>query len=180
MHAVGFDTYMRLMEQTIRRLKGEGPEKEYPTTDVSVDGTALVPDEYVADEAQKLHLYRRLAASDTVEKLDSLRREIRDRYGPIPPEVEALLTTQTLRLLGTGLGIERIFVRPWDARVNFRAGAVPGMAALQRVFAERQLEVELVRPIPLSLLLHRRGPEPVATMLTAALRSLSREQSLAA
>ncbi|HET8657363.1 MAG TPA: transcription-repair coupling factor [Longimicrobiaceae bacterium] len=180
MHAVGFDTYMRLMEQTIRRLKGEGPEKEYPTTDVSVDGTALVPDEYVADEAQKLHLYRRLAASDSVEELDSLRREIRDRYGPIPPEVEALLTTQTLRLLGTGLGIERIFVRPWDARVNFRAGAVPGMAALQRVFAERQLEVELVRPIPLSLLLHRRGPEPVATMLTAALRSLSREQSLAA
>ncbi|HET7321644.1 MAG TPA: transcription-repair coupling factor, partial [Longimicrobiaceae bacterium] len=180
MHAVGFDTYMRLVEQTVRRLKGEGSEKTHPATEVSVDGAALIPDGYVADEAQKLHLYRRLAATQNIDEVDALQRELRDRYGPVPPEVETLLATQSLRLLGTELGIERVLVRPWDARVNFRSAVVPRMAALQRGFGDRQLEVELVRPLPLSLVLHRRGPEPVADTLTAALRSLSREHSRAA
>jgi transcription-repair coupling factor (superfamily II helicase) len=179
-HAVGFDTYMRLLEQTIRQIKGEGRGRDHPTTEVSVDGIALIPDEYVADEAQKLHLYRRLAALEDADGVEALRREIRDRYGPLPYEVETLLDVQSLRVLGTELGLERILVRPWDARVNFRPGVVPRVAALQRVFSDRQLEVELVRPMPLSLVLHRRGPEPVAATLIAALRALTREKSLAA
>lgn len=179
-YQVGFDTYMRLLEKTIRQIKGEGDEKEYPLTEVSVDGAAYIPDEYVADEAQKLHLYRRLAGIEELEGVDALRRELRDRYGKIPEEVETLLATRSLRLLGSELGIERILVRPWDARVNFRPGVMPPMAALEHVFSERQFEVELVRPMPLSLVLHRRGPEEVTSMLSKALRSLTREQSMAA
>jgi transcription-repair coupling factor (superfamily II helicase) len=181
MHAVGFDTYMRLLEQTIRRIRGDGRTREHPMTEISVDGVALIPDEYVADEAQKLHLYRRLSAVTSMEEMDALRREVLDRFGgPMPPEMETLLDVQALRILGTELGVERILVRPWDARLNFRAGVVPRIAVLQRVFAERQFEVELVRPFPLSLVLERRGTEPVSSMLIAALRSLTREHSLAA
>jgi transcription-repair coupling factor (superfamily II helicase) len=181
MHAVGFDTYMRLLEQSIRRIRGDGRTREHPMTEVSVDGVALIPDEYVADEAQKLHLYRRLSAVTSMEEMDALRREVLDRFGgPMPPEMETLLDVQALRILGTELGVERILVRPWDARLNFRAGVVPRIAVLQRVFAERQFEVELVRPFPLSLVLERRGTEPVSSMLIAALRSLTREHSLAA
>jgi transcription-repair coupling factor (superfamily II helicase) len=179
-YAVGFDTYMRLLEQTIRQIKGEGALAEHPSTEVSVDGAALIPDEYVADEAQKLHLYRRLASIDEIDAVDALRRELRDRYGKLPEEVETLLATRSLRLLGTELGIERILARPWDARINFRKGVMPRIAALQRVFAERQFEVELVRPMPLSIVLHRRGPEEVTSMLMGALRALTREKSLAA
>ncbi|HEX6068160.1 MAG TPA: DEAD/DEAH box helicase, partial [Longimicrobiaceae bacterium] len=179
-YAVGFDTYMRLLEQTIRQIKGDGGAKEHPLTEVSVDGAALIPDEYVADEAQKLHLYRRLAGVEEVDAVDALRRELRDRYGKIPEEVETLLATRALRLLGAELGIERILARPWDARINFRGGVMPRIASLQRVFAERQFEVELVRPLPLSIILHRRGPEEVTSMLISALRTLTREKSLAA
>jgi len=178
--AVGFDTYMRLLDQAVRQLKGEGTEKTHPTTEVSVDGSAYIPDEYVPDEAQKLHLYRRLSNLQRPEEVDALRRELRDRYGPLGHEVQTLLDTAMLRLLGTELGIERILVRPWDARLNFRAGVVPKMVALQRVFTEYQLEVELQRTFPLSLTLHRRGPEPVATTLIAALRALTRDRSAAA
>jgi transcription-repair coupling factor (superfamily II helicase) len=179
-HAVGFDTYMRLLEKTIKNIKGDSAGRRHANTEVSVDGAALIPDEYVADEAQKLNLYRRLAGVATLDSVDSLRRELRDRYGPIPVEVETLLDTASLRLLGTELGVERILVRPWDARMNFRIGVVPRVAALQRVFSDRQLEVELVRPMPLSLVLHRRGPEPVASTLIGALRTLAQDKSLAA
>ena len=115
-----------------------------------------------------------------MDGVDALRRELRDRYGKLPEEVETLLATRALRLLGTELGIERILARPWDARINFRKGVMPRVASLQRVFAERQFEVELVRPMPLSIILHRRGPEEVTSMLAAALRALTREKSMAA
>jgi transcription-repair coupling factor (superfamily II helicase) len=179
-HAVGFETYMRLLEQTVRQLKDGGRTTERALAEVSVDGTALVPDAYIADEAQKLHLYRRLSKLGKAEEVDALRHELRDRYGPVPPEVETLLATRALRLLGMSLGIERILVRPWDARLNFRSGVVPRMVSLQRVFGERQLEVELMRPNPLSLTLHRRGTEPLVATLIGALRALSRDLSLAA
>jgi transcription-repair coupling factor (superfamily II helicase) len=179
-HAVGFDTYMRLLEQAIRQIRGDGRADRHATAEVSVDGASLIPDGYVADEAQKLHLYRRLSSLQDVDGVDALRLELRDRYGPIPPEVETLLDTAGLRLVATELGLERVLVRPWDARLNFRSGVVPRMASLQRVFADRQLEVELVRPLPLSLVLHRRGTEPMGSTLIGALRALARDKSLAA
>lgn len=179
-HAVGFDTYMRLLEETVKQLKGQDGPAAHPKTEVSVEGAAYIPDDYVPDEAQKLHLYRRLSTTETLEQLDQLRREFRDRYGPLVEEVETLLDTTGLRLIGTELGLERILVRFVDARLNFRTGVVPRMAALQRIFADYQFDVELQRPIPLSLTLHRRGPEPVAAMLLSALRSLRKDRSAAA
>ena len=179
-HAVGFDTYMRMLEGVVRALKGDGKQTQHPSAEVSVDGAALIPDEYVPDEAQKLHLYRRLAQLGSAAEIDALRRETRDRYGPLPAETELLLDTAALRVLGTELGIERILLRPWDARLNFRAGVAPGMAALQRALGDRQFEVELRRTIPLALTLHRRGVEPIAAALVGALQTLSREHALAA
>ncbi len=176
-HAVGFDTYMRLLEETVRQMKGDGKSAAKQATDVSVDGVALIPDEYVPDEAQKLHFYRRLAREENPGAIEGMRRELRDRYGPVPPEVEALLATASLRLLGSALGIERILVRPWDVRMNFRQGVVPRIAVLQRVLAARQFEVEVRRPIPLSLTLHRRGTEPILATLVEALRELEKERA---
>ncbi|MDQ3388931.1 MAG: transcription-repair coupling factor, partial [Gemmatimonadota bacterium] len=175
-HAVGFDTYMRLLDETVRQMKGDAPQVR-EIADVSVDGVALIPDDYVPDEAQKLNLYRRLSRTGRAEEVDALRLELRDRYGPLPREVEALLATSSLRLLGTSLGIERIIVRPWDVRLSFRPGVVPRIAVLQNTFAARQLDVEVRRPIPLSLTLHRRGTEPILGALVSALLEVEREQS---
>jgi len=179
-HSVGFDTYLRLLEQTIRQMKGEAAEPARALTEVSLDGAALLPDDYVPEEAQKLHFYRRLAKAERATEVDAIGRELRDRYGVLPPEAEALLQTASLRLLGSELGIERILVRPWDVRVNFRQGVVPRMALLQKAFADRQFEVEVRRTLPLSLALTRRGTEPIACSLVAVLEALAAERSLAA
>jgi transcription-repair coupling factor (superfamily II helicase) len=166
-HAVGLDTYSRLLEDTIARLKGEKKDL-WPAPEVSMEGAAYLPDAYVPDASQKLHLYRRISRMDSAGAVPALRAELRDRFGPIPAEVGRLLDAAALRLLGARLGVERVLVRDHEARVNFRADVTPRLAALQGAFRDRQLELEVRRAAPLSLVLRRYGAEPLTETLAAA------------
>ena len=179
-HAVGLDTYTRLLEETIRRLKGEPGRVDLPPTEVSLEGAAYLPDSYVPEPSQKLHLYRRLSRAERVEEVTALHAELRDRYGPPPPEVDRLLLATSLRLLGTRLGVERIHLHGDEARITFHAGVVPRLAALQGAFRDHQLEVEVRRTMPLSLVLRRYGAEPLAETLAGALELLTAAQPQAA
>ena len=177
--AVGLDTYTRLLEDTIRRMKGE-VQQDLVATEVSVGGAALLPDAYVADPAQKLHLYRRLSRVATVPEVSTLQAEVRDRYGPPPPEVEHLFLAARLRLLGSALGIERILVQGDAARVTFAAGTSPRLTVLQHALHDQQVEVEVRRPVPLSIVLRRHGAADVGAVLAAALEIMASERAKAA
>jgi transcription-repair coupling factor (superfamily II helicase) len=173
-HAVGIDTYMRLLERTVTRLRDGEAEvaADDARPDVSLSGSALLPDEFVPDESQKLHLYRRLSRMSDAREVDGLREEIRDRFGPLPPEAERLLDGEEIRILGSRLGIERIFVRGREARLTFRPGKAPRLNALERPFSDRQISVQLRRMEPLSLILRQEGAEPLTPMLIQALDRL--------
>ncbi|MGH7449402.1 MAG: transcription-repair coupling factor, partial [Longimicrobiales bacterium] len=108
--AVGLDTYTRLLEDTIKRMKGDVTAASEPA-DVTLEGAAYLPDEYIVDAAQKLHLYRRLSRLEQPAAVTGLLAELRDRYGPPPPEVQRLLSAARLRLVGTALGVDRIVVQ---------------------------------------------------------------------
>ena len=169
-NAVGLDTYLRLLEQTVRRIRmARGTETvEHPEPEVPLDGAALLPDDYVSDPGQKLHLYRRLSKVRHLGEVEEIRREMEDRFGAIPTEGLRLLDVTRLRRLGQKLGIERIFVRDKEARVIFRARVVPRLSALERPLADRQVEVEVRRMTPLSLALHRIGTEPLTPTIIRA------------
>ncbi len=174
-HAVGLDTYTRLLEKTVARLKGQEERERYPAPDVSMGGPAYVPDEYVADAAQKLHLYRRLSRAEDVESVTGLRDEVEDRFGAPPPEVTRLLEAARLRLLGQTLGVDRINVRKDRARLSFRKDVVPRLTALQSAMHGSQIEVEVKRTDPLSLILHRLGTGDLAGSVAEALGILAAE-----
>ena len=176
-HQVGLDAYLRLLEKTVERLlKGEEVQ-EYPDPDVSLPGPAYLPEGYVADSGQKLHLYRRLSRVRRRQEVEALGREMADRYGVLPPEVGRLLDASVLRLLGRSVGVERILVHERSARLNFRAGVVPHVAALEGPLRQRQVEVEVRRMDPLSLVLNQVGAEPLTETLMMALEALKAETS---
>ena len=172
-HAVGIDTYTRLLEKTVARLKGQEEREVYPAPDVSMDGPAYVPDEYVADSAQKLHLYRRLSGADEVADVAELRDEVIDRFGSPPPEVVRLLEGARLRLLGQRLGVHRINVRRDRARLTFRRDVVPRLTTLRDAMHGSQIEVEVRRTDPLSLVLHRLGTGALSASVAEALSILA-------
>jgi len=148
-------------------------EREFPEPEVSLSGSAFIPDDYVSDSGQKLHLYRRLSKLEDRSEMARLREEIRDRFGPIPDEVERLLDARLLRLLGKPLGVERIFVKGGEGRITFRAAAVTRLAALEPPFRDRQVEVRVRRMAPLSLSLRQAGPEPLTRTLARALDAIA-------
>jgi transcription-repair coupling factor (superfamily II helicase) len=175
-HAVGLDTYTRLLESAIRRMR-EGPAAERQPCEVTLEGAAFLPDDFVADGGQKLHLYRRLARLERADHVAALLAEVRDRFGPPPPEVDRLFAAARLRLLGSELGIERIAVRGDAARVAFAAGVIPRLAALQGAFHDQQVEVEVRQADPLALVLRRRGALPIVATLEAALDVLATDRA---
>ncbi|HUE95042.1 MAG TPA: TRCF domain-containing protein, partial [Longimicrobiaceae bacterium] len=143
--------------------------------EISLAGSAFLPEDYVADPGQKLHLYRRLSKIRVRREVDELRSELADRFGTVPQEVERLLDATLLRLLGKKVGVERILVRGRSARVNFRPGVVPRLQLLEGPLRGGQVEVEVRRVAPLSLSLTQAGATPLARTLIAALDLLVEE-----
>ncbi|MDT8436624.1 MAG: transcription-repair coupling factor [Gemmatimonadota bacterium] len=172
-HAVGFDTYQRLLDRAVRRLRGEETDEDAAPAQVSIAGEALLPDAYVAGTQQKMHLYRRMARARRLAEVDAIADEVRDRFGPPPPPAERWLAAGRLKVLAAGLGIEWIRVTEDRARLNFRRDAVPRLARVSRALGDRQVDVEVRRMQPLSLMLVRGGVEPLLPTLVEALRILA-------
>jgi transcription-repair coupling factor (superfamily II helicase) len=96
---LGFDLYMKLLEEAVAALKGEAAEVR-PEPRLLTDWSAFLPDDFVPDEHEKLALYRRLAETRSLDELDDLTLEMLDRFGQLPPPAVALFELRRLRLLG--------------------------------------------------------------------------------
>jgi len=171
-HQVGLDAYLRLLEKTVQRMQAGGEEEEYPDPEVSLPGSAFLPEGYVEDSGQKLHLYRRLSKVQARHEVEALGRELADRFGPLPAEVQRLLEGATLRILGRKVGLDRIVLRDRSARLTFRPGVVPRVAVLDAPLRQRQVDVEVRRMDPLSLVLSQAGVVPLGETLVLALDAL--------
>jgi transcription-repair coupling factor (superfamily II helicase) len=170
-HAVGFDLYMRWLEETVKALRGQGAAEQPAPPDVVLDRPAHLPDGYVPDDDVKLDLYRRLARATSSGEIDGLRDELRERFGPLPVEAETLLDMARLRVLGAVLGLQHVLVRGDEARLTYRAGTAPRLAGLTSALDDVQLAAEVRRTVPLSLRLLRLGGEPIVPALVRALKA---------
>jgi transcription-repair coupling factor (superfamily II helicase) len=173
--AVGFDTYLRWLHEAVETLqKGDPAEGRGPATppDVVLDQAAHFPDAYIADEEAKLDLYRRLARAATPGEIQAVRDELRDRFGLPPAEAERLLLVAELRALGAPLGLETVVIRGDEARLAFRADALPRLAGLTAALDAVQFAAEVRRTKPLSLRLQRLGGEAMGRGLVRALTAV--------
>jgi transcription-repair coupling factor (superfamily II helicase) len=101
--AVGFDTYMRILEEAVAELRGQPIRREHDP-DISVDVPAFLPDDYIPDTGQRLDLYRRLAQAGDEDDVRATLAEIADRYGPLPEEAVLLGEVMTQKTLLRRMG----------------------------------------------------------------------------
>jgi transcription-repair coupling factor (superfamily II helicase) len=174
--AVGFDMYLRWLEETVRGLKqgeqGARSGEQWAPPDVTLDAPAHLPDTYVADDDAKLDLYRRLARAEGACEIQAVREELRDRFGLLPPEAERLLLVAELRALGAQAGLETVLIKGDEARLTFRRDAAPRLTGLQVALEAVQFEADVRRAVPLSLKLRRLGGETIGPGLVRALTAV--------
>ena len=177
---IGLDAYMRLLRKTVDRIEKGEDAVEWPTPDVSLEGPAYLPDTYVSDSSQKLHLYRRLSKAETRTEVEGLKEELKDRFGTLPVEVERLMDAAAVRILGRKLGLERAIVRECSARLTFREGVVPRISALEGPMKQREAFMDVLRIHPLSVKLEQEGLEPILETVLVALSALASARKVAA
>jgi len=115
--AVGFELYVELLGEAVAELAGTRRAVARPVrVDAQVD--AYVPSDYIAAEAQKIDLHRRLALAESEDELRELQAATEDRFGPIPPPVASLFAIQESKLKLARLGADYLVFRSGRAVVG--------------------------------------------------------------
>jgi transcription-repair coupling factor (superfamily II helicase) len=105
--AVGFDTYLRLLAESVAEMKGEPiPEEREIRIDLPVK--AFIPPDWIGQEALRLELYRKIATAKDQDGLDTVRTEAEDRFGALPQPVRSLFAVASLKLTALAIEVKEI------------------------------------------------------------------------
>jgi transcription-repair coupling factor (superfamily II helicase) len=158
--AVGFEMYTKLLEETIRELKGEDLEDDVRAT-VNLRIDFRIDESYVPDMNQRLMIYRRIAAARSEDELNRIMDELRDRYGQPPVAVLNLADYGRIRVLADQLGVESIEREGSVIAFRFREKAKVDPVRVVQLVRTRG-DLQLVPPVSLKLDLKKQA-EPAGT-----------------
>jgi len=119
---VGYDLYCKLLDSTVRSIRGE-PVDEELEVNLQLRGAAYIPEAYVQDDKAVLELYRRLDGSHTDEDVDSLKLEMEDRFGSLPPPALRMFEEAKLRRLCRLASVPYIGIDNEEGRLIFKLHA---------------------------------------------------------
>ena len=131
---IGFETYQKIMQEAVAELRAEG--LELPGLDaaerqaveqlrfiddahIEIEVEASLPDGYVAQQAERLKLYRELDSTKDEAALEAFESRLADRFGPLPRAAKELLNVVRLRWEAIRLGMERVKVKNGLMIVHF-------------------------------------------------------------
>jgi len=157
--AVGFEMYTKLLEEAIREMKGEKIEEEIQTSmNLGVD--IYIPREYIGEENLRMTFYKKIASASTEERLTDIRNEMRDRFGAVPPAVDALLHFVRVKWLAKHLGVLSVVREGARGLVKLTQQAKVDPNKLL-VFLSEHPEAKFSPNGVLSFPLRRHGPEVI-------------------
>jgi transcription-repair coupling factor (superfamily II helicase) len=107
--AIGYELYMKLIEQTMAELRGEEWHEEI-NPEINVDLSAYLPEGFISDIDVRLNLYRRLSSLREEAELEVMIDELKDRFGSPPVEVSNLMAVMSVRLTLKKTGVSKLDV----------------------------------------------------------------------
>jgi transcription-repair coupling factor (superfamily II helicase) len=104
---IGFDLYVRMLDEAIAKIKGVQPEIEIRTS-INLSTNFYLPDEYIPDTKQKIEFYKKWEGCSSLEELELVKTEMMDRFGEPPPIAKTFLMLESIRTIASTLGIESL------------------------------------------------------------------------
>ena len=122
LNAIGIDLYLKMLEETVNELKG-APQKMEVRTSLNLGLDIKIPDRYIADESQRLRMYKRISSLSSLQERTQLESEMADRYGPFPDSVRNLLAYAMLKSAAERLGVQSVERKGSDIWMRFHGQA---------------------------------------------------------
>ncbi len=116
---IGFELYTQMLDEAITELKGT-PIEEHWEPEISVPIPAFLPETFISNMNQRLVMYKRLVQTESLDEIDELLAELKDRYGELPTPVRNLKAIMLLRLVMRKLKIGKLDLRGPLITVSFR------------------------------------------------------------
>jgi len=118
-YAVGFDLYIRLLEEAIQQRTAEDDKEEIPETYLELNYSGFIPDSYIGDESEKMEVYKKIAAVENDRDLSRLYTELHDRFGPLPDELHSLVSMAEIRIICRKLRISHLKEKKGSIKILF-------------------------------------------------------------
>lgn len=140
--AVGFEMYLQLLNAAIERLSNSN---WHASEDVllELEYTGFIPDTYVSDAQTKMELYKKIASINTNGHLSAVAEEMEDRFGPVPEEVQSLLSLAKIRIICNKLSISSLKEKQGMAMIEFSKVAEVSMDKLMKLIRTNSDRVKL-------------------------------------
>ena len=118
--SIGFDMYSKLIEETVKELKGEAIQNNSVESEISLQIKGYIPTDYIPDLNQRLEVYRRIQLFDSLEECAVLENELNDRYGKFPEPVAKLLSLIVIKILCRKTHIKKAYMVGREARFDIQ------------------------------------------------------------
>jgi transcription-repair coupling factor (superfamily II helicase) len=141
-YSVGFDLYLRLLDEAIQRLENEHYEAETETL-LELEYTGFIPDTYIDGPREKMEVYKKIAAVRTREELEGLLAELTDRFGPPPDEAASLLSLAEIRIICRDIAVSSLKEKAGQVRLEFAKVSHVNVDRLLRLMKESAGRVKL-------------------------------------
>ncbi|RMG65161.1 MAG: transcription-repair coupling factor, partial [Calditrichaeota bacterium] len=114
-NTVGYDLYQKILREAVEAIQEETLPEDFlknrmPEVDaaVDVDSDLYIPEDYIPSPSEKVAIYHRLLNLDSINLIDGLVREVRDRFGPLPEEVSKLIDMVKIKKLASRLYVKHV------------------------------------------------------------------------
>jgi len=159
MSRVGLELFLEMLEEAVARIKGEGAFLP-AETELQIHVPAHIPETYVADAKERLRCYKSLASAVDGRRREEIVLEMRDRFGPLPREVENFMSVLDMKAFFTSLHVREAALYPDRARLTWAEGQQAVSAAHLVALVADKKGARLVPPATLEYPLDMEYPVP--------------------
>ncbi|MDR1301583.1 MAG: transcription-repair coupling factor [Treponema sp.] len=140
-YSVGFDLYLKLLDEAVNRLKDDQYEADTETL-LELEYSGFIPDTYIDSAQEKMEVYKKIAAVRDKDDLEQVYAELQDRFGPLPEEAASLLALAEIRIICRELAVASLKERDGLVRVEFGKVSKVNVDRLLRLMRESNGKVK--------------------------------------
>ena len=173
MEAVGYDLYCKMLNEAVKRLKGEKVENDEFETNIDLKMDAFIPADYIPNEFQKLDVYKRIAEIETEPERDDMVDELIDRFGEPPQSVCNLLEIALLKAKAHDAYITAIVEKANQIRITMFPQAKVATAKIPDLLAAYQGKLRFV-PETTPYFVYQQKEEPLLRQLSELVNEMQK------